>query len=74
MTYYIRKENEVYAGSYKGNHFWSKISDETKSILVMAYTTRADAQNFLKSLDGLERVQEFFGAEPSNNLEYRHET
>lgn len=71
MTYYIRKENEVYAGTYDdGDHKWSEIHSETSSMVVMAFTTRADAQNFLKGLDGLERVQEFYSAVPVNNLEY----
>jgi hypothetical protein len=72
MTYYIRKENLVYAGTYDDcdTHRWSEIYPTTSSMVVMAFTTRADAQNFLKSLDGLDRVQEFWGAVPINNLEY----
>lgn len=70
MTFYIRKGNEVFSGGWSKHHQWSKITPTTNHIQVMAFTTRADAQNFLKSLDGLERVQEFLGAVTTNNLEY----
>jgi hypothetical protein len=72
MTYYIRKENLVYAGMYDDfdQHRWSEIYPTTTQMTVMAFTTRADAQNFLKSLSGIERIEDFYGAVPVNNLEF----
>lgn len=71
MTFYIRRnKNEVYHGAdIEGKHLWSKITDTTKALQVLAFTTRKDAATHLNYLVELDRKQ-FEPAVISNNLDF----
>jgi|694.fasta_scaffold01889_11 hypothetical protein len=69
MTYYLRFENEVLLGidEFAGatNIVVSTINDTTTGLQVMAFTTRADAENFKQKY--YVSLRNFT---VSNNLEY----
>lgn len=67
MSFYIRKGNEVFREiDLVTGPKWSDITDKTTRIQVCAFTTRKDAQDFVKESLVNEQV------EIVNNLDYKH--
>lgn len=67
MSFFIRKGNLVLRefDMVLGPR-WSEITDQTRRLQVCAFTTRKDAQEYVKELLSTEMV------EIVNNLDYKH--
>lgn len=63
MAFYIRKGNKVFQTMTANEENWSEITTTTTSLVVMAFTTRRDAELYKQQLSDSEAVV-------SNNLEY----
>ena len=70
MAYFIRKGNLVYGGYREGDFQWDQITSTTRGLVVMVFTTKADAKNEIWKYSDIAQTDEFTGAIITNDLDY----